>query len=147
MSTSPAETLKDIIQVAHDGAEFYDAARLVVHNPALKDTFKRMATHKRALITALGGRLEMLGEQQPQGGTIVGALRQSYADIRASLSKQEESVYVAQLEAAEDRLLEHVEQAIAATTNPEIRSQLEAHLPTVRASHDEMRRLKQRWAA
>lgn len=147
MSNANATLLQEIIQIARDGAKFYDDARNEVKNPQLKETFARMAGHKRDLITALGGRLEMIGEEVPNSGTFAGSLQKSYADIRAALSANEEKVYVAQLEEAEDRLMHHVEDAIKDATNPEIKSQLQAHLPAVRACHDEMRALKQRWAA
>lgn len=147
MNNPNASLLQDIIQIARDGAAFYDAARSEVRNPALKETFARMAGHKRDLIAALGGRLQAIGETVPDGGTLVGALRKAYADVRATLSSDEEAVYVRQLEETEDRLLEHVLDAISRADDPMVRNQLESHLRTVRACHDEMRTLKQRWAA
>jgi len=145
--TDNAHLLSEIVQAARDGAEFYDAAANEVTNPQLRDTFRRFAEAKRTLIAALSGRLEMMGAEVPQSGTVRGALRKAYADLRASVSRHEDRIYVAQLEEAEDRLLAQVEDAVAQTDNAEIRSQLQAHLPGVRACHDEIRRLKQRPAA
>ncbi|HET7844078.1 MAG TPA: PA2169 family four-helix-bundle protein [Xanthomonadales bacterium] len=145
--TDNAHLLSDIVQAARDGAEFYDAAAGEVSSPQLRDTFVRMAEAKRTLIAALSGRLQMMGAEPPQTGTVRGALRKAYADLRAVLARRDEQVYVAQLEEAEDRLLAQFEDAVAKTDNPEIRSQLQAHLPNVRACHDELRRLKQRPAA
>jgi len=145
--TDNAHLLSDIVQAAHDGAEFYESAAKDVSDKQLAATFARLAEGKRTLIAALSGRLEMMGSEAPQSGSVLGALRKAYADLRASLSRHDERVYVAQLEEAEDRLLAQVEQAIAETDNAEIRSQLQAHLPGVRACHDEMRSLKQRPAA
>ena len=101
----------------------------------------------RIVESALAGRLEMMGTEAPASGTVRGALRKAYADVLAALTRRDARAYIAQLEAAEDRLLAQVEQAIERTDVPEIRSQLQAHLPSVRACHDEMRRLKQRPAA
>lgn len=145
--TDNAQLLQEIVQVARDGADFYDAAALEVSDAQLRQSFERSAEAKRALIAALSGRLEMMGAESPQTGTVRGALRKAYADLRASISRDDARVYVAQLEEVEDRLLALVEQAVAGTDNTEIRSQLQAHLPGVRACHDEMRRLKQRPAA
>jgi uncharacterized protein (TIGR02284 family) len=145
--TDNAQLLSDIVQAARDGADCYDAAARDVTDAQLRESFERSAEAKRALIAALCGRLEMMGAEAPQTGTVRGALRKAYTDLRASLSRHDARVYVAQLEEAEDRLLARVEQAVASTDNAEIRSQLQAHLPGVRACHDEMRRLKQRPAA
>jgi uncharacterized protein (TIGR02284 family) len=147
MSNKHAELLQDIVQVARDGADFYDTASSHVKSSALKDTFARMASAKRLLISALGGRLDMIGEEIPQSGTLAGSARKAYTELRAALSSQEDVVYVSQLEQAEDRLLAEVEGAVEKAENSEIRSQLLAHLPAVRSAHDEMRRLKQQMAA
>lgn len=145
--TDNAQLLKDIVQAARDGADFYECAARDVSDAEIAAVFTRMAEARRALIAALAGRLEMMGEEPPAGGTVRGALRKAYADVKAALTRHDARAYIAQLEAAEDRLLAQVEQAIERTDVPEIRSQLQAHLPTVRACHDEMRRLKQRPAA
>lgn len=145
--TDNAQLLKDIVQAARDGAEFYASAARDVSDPELAPVFARMAESRQVLIAALAGRLEMMGSEAPASGTVRGALRKAYADVLAALTRHDARAYIAQLEAAEDRLLAQVEQAIELTDVPEIRSQLQAHLPSVRACHDEMRRLRQRPAA
>ena len=145
--TDNAHLLSDIVQAARDGAEFYEAAAQDVSDAQLRQVFARSAEAKRALIAALCGRLEMMHADAPQTGTVRGALRKAWTDVRVGLSRDDARVYVAQLEEAEDRLLACVELAVASTDNAEVRSQLQAHLPGVRACHDEMRRLKQGRAA
>jgi uncharacterized protein (TIGR02284 family) len=147
MTQTNAELLQDIVAVARDGADFYDTARSHVDDARLKETFARLAGHKRDLMVALGGRLEMIGEDVPGSGTVAGSLRRYYAELLAAVSSNDAAVYVAQLEAAEDRLLARMREAIDACDNAEIRSQLQAHLPMVRACHDEMRALTRRLAA
>lgn len=142
-----AHLLREIVLVAGDGAEFYEHAQKEIRYPDLAAVFARMALAKRELIASLAAPLRASGEQLPHGGTVLGALRRAYADVHASLSSDDVEVYVAQLEDTEDRLLDHVREAIRKSGEPEIRSQLEAHLPKVRACHDEMRRLSQQLAA
>jgi uncharacterized protein (TIGR02284 family) len=142
-----ANVLSDIVQVARDGAEFYDAAVKEVKSPQLRDVFARMAQRKRELIGALSSRIRLEGESAPDSGTFVGTLRKAYADVLAGMSSNEDKVYVGQLEDTEDRLLKEVTTAIKDTDEPELRALLTQHLPTIRACHDEMRGLKQAWAA
>ena len=145
--TDNAHLLKDIVQVARDGAEFYDAAAKSIGSGTLRETFGRMADSKRELVTALCGRLDMIGEDAPPRESVASSLRKAYADLRATLSQRTDQVWIKQLEDTEDRLLAELQSAIERTDNAEIRSQLQAHLPAVRASHDEMLRLKRGLAA
>lgn len=142
-----ADVLQDLIQLARDGAVFYADAAREVKDPALVSLFNRMAAAKRELISALGGQLERFGADVPSNGTFGGALRKTYTEVLAKLSSNDGKVYVDQLEGGEDRLLEHFEDAINDADSVELRAQLTAHLPAVRATHDEMRRVKQKLAA
>lgn len=141
------DTIQTLVQISRDGLEFYEEARAKVSSPRLRDTFARMAMHKRNLIDVLGGRLAAGNEDIPTEGTLIGSLRKTYADLRTRIGSDKEQVYVEQLEETEDRLLNHYEEALAKAQDPHTRSTLQAHLPRVRACHDEMRALKQLMAA
>jgi len=69
-------------------------------------------------------------------------MRQMYADTRATLAKDEDATYVAQLEEAEDRILHAFEDALEDSDN-DVRALLAVEMPKVRACHDRMRALKQ----
>lgn len=142
-----ASTLQDLVQIARDSLEFYTEAAKEVKDIGLKATFSRMAVAKRELIESLSTKLVAQNEDVPTGGTVVGKMRQLYADVRASMSSNEEKIYVAQLEETEDRLLEHYEAAVKDVEDPIIVAMLQAHLTRVRACHGEMRSLKLRLAA
>jgi len=142
-----ANTLQDLVQIARDGVEFYTEAGKEVKDADLRATFARMADAKRDLIGSLSTKLIASNEDVPTGGTVAGKLRQMYADVRASISSNEEKVYVAQLEEAEDRLVEHYDAAIKEVQDPLVLAMLEAHMTRVRACHSEMRGLKLRFAA
>jgi uncharacterized protein (TIGR02284 family) len=147
MTDSNAKALQELVQIARDNAEFYESARDDVKNPSLKDIFTRMAAAKRSLIQALGARLALSGEEVPDSGTMAGNMRKMYADMKASLSRSDDAVYVAQLEEAEDRLLEHFNESMQNVDDVRMREAVAAQLPQVRACHDEMRALKRRMAA
>ena len=142
-----ANTLQDLVQIARDGVEFYTEAGKEVKDVTLKATFARMAEAKRDLIASLSTKLVASGEDVPTSGTALGKLRQMYADVRASISSNEEKIYVGQLEETEDRLVEHYESAIKEVKDPLVLAMLQAHMTRVRACHAEMRGLKQRLAA
>lgn len=142
MTDKNAQLLNDIVQVARDSQSFYEDAAKDTTDPRLRDVYGRMAVTKSELIHSLSGSIVRLGDTPPDGGTIAGSLRKAYADVRAAFTKDDDAVYVAQLEETEDRVLEHFEDAMKKTDSPEVRSALAVHLPKVRACHDEMRSLK-----
>lgn len=142
-----ADKLQDIVAIARDGERFYDEAGKEVKDPSLKMLFMRMADHKRHLIKTLSNRLSVHQEEVPAEGTLVGKMRRIYADLRASMAKDEAEIYVSQLEETEDRLLDYFEQALKDVDDAAVRAALLRHMPEVRACHDQMRDLKQRMAA
>ena len=137
-----ANTLKELVQIARDGATFYEESIQKVEDPRLKSIFSDMAKHKRDLIHSLSSTLRVHDEDVPEDGTIAGKFRQGYADLRAALTKDDSKVYVSQLEDSEDRLLHHFESALDEIEDPSVKNVLQTHMPQVRACHDQMRELK-----
>ena len=145
MSTS--SNLKDLIELLNDGEKFYAEAAAKVKIPAYANLFQRMAQQKQAIASDLSARLSALGESAPQGGTMLGSLRKFYTDVRASMSKDSEAVYVGQLEQTEDRILEAFRDDLTQSEDLELRRIAERHYPDLKRTHDEMRDLKRRLAA
>ncbi|UXI68303.1 PA2169 family four-helix-bundle protein [Tahibacter amnicola] len=139
--------LKDLIELLHDGEKFYTEAATKVKVPAFANLFARMARMKQAIANDLSTQVGSHGEKAPTGGTMFGALRQLYTDIRASMSRDAEAVYVAQLEQTEDRILEAFRDELTKSDNVEVRNIAERHYPEIKRAHDEMRDLKSRLAA
>lgn len=137
------ETVKELVQIARDGASFYTEAMRKVEDPTLQAIFSNMAQHKQRIIDSLSANLRMNDEEPPSRGTAAGMIRQGYADLLASLSSQDAKIYVSQLEETEDRLLRHFQEAIDDTDDPSVRTLLQSHMPQVRACHDQMRALKE----
>jgi len=142
-----ANTVKEIVQIARDGLEFYQDAATEVKSERLKAVFSRMANHKRQLITALSTNLALNDEEVPTDGTMAGSIRKGYAEVRTMLGADEDKTYVTQLEETEDRLLHHFEDALKDCDDVTVKALLQQHYPQVRACHDEMRALKQQHAA
>ncbi len=136
------DTVQELVQIARDGAVFYEESIVKVDDPRLKSIFSDMAKHKREIIQSLSATLRVHHEDVPTDGTMAGKFRQSYTDMRAAMAKDEAKVYVSQLEESEDRMLHHFEDAIDGIDDPEVKALLQKHMPQVRACHDQMRELK-----
>lgn len=139
--------LNELIELLHDGENFYTEAATKVKLPAYKNLFQRMATLKRSIAADLAAHVAAQGGTVASGGTVFGSLRKMYADVRASMTSDSESVYVAQLEQTEDRILEAFRDELNDAENLEVRRIAERHYPELKRAHDEMRDLKHRLAA
>ncbi|UCL87092.1 ferritin-like domain-containing protein [Pseudomonas sp. HS-18] len=133
--------LNELIEITRDGQRFYQHAIQEVKDARLQRLFQSMAQAKTDVINALAGKVAANHEEPAAGGTLLGKLRQVYADTRATLASDEGATYVAQLEETEDRILHAFEDAMQKGT-PETQALLRAELPKVRACHDQMSQLK-----
>ncbi|WP_068828951.1 ferritin-like domain-containing protein [Pseudomonas sp. BMS12] len=136
-----AVQLNELIEITRDGQRFYEHASREVKDSHLKSLFGEMSLAKVDVIRALSARVAANHEQPASGGTLVGKLRQVYADTRATLASDEAATYVAQLEEAEDRILHAFEDALE-SADAELKPLLVSEMPKVRACHDRMRGVK-----
>jgi uncharacterized protein (TIGR02284 family) len=139
--TQSAELLNELIECTRDGERFFLDAAEHVGDRVAKGVFRQMADVHQRLIDALGDHVLARGAAPAPGRTLAGGARQLYARALASL-RDDAPVYVAQLEEAEDRLLERYRSALERSPNERVRGILERHLPTVQAAHLRMTRLK-----
>lgn len=144
MNSRGAEVLNDLLEVARDGERFYRDAAGHVDNPELRGTFRQMSEVRRRLMDELAEHIRERGAEPSPHGTLAGETQKLYADALAALRGEREDVYLRRLEAAEDRLLERYEQALADTGSDTeaLRTLLRRQLLTVRAAHQRMRALR-----
>ena len=138
-----AELLNELIEVTRDGERFYLDAADKVDSQELKGVFRQMATVRQNLIDELGAHVRARGQAPSDARTLAGTARKLYADALAAV-RDGAPVYVAQLEEAEDRLLERFRAALDGCRSEPVRRILERHLPTVQAAHLRMKRMKDR---
>jgi len=149
MSDNSSDLLQELLQIASDSAAFYRDAAGAVETPLLKNEFAGMADIKATLVDALSKHIEARGEFPETGGTLVGTLRQAYADVLAALSQRSAAnyTYAAQLEKTEERLLQHFERALTETDSMAVRAVLLTEFPRLRESLDQMKRMRDSLAA
>lgn len=135
------EQLNELIAIIRDGQRFYEHAHDEIKDERLQALFRDIAQAKHQVIQALAVKVAANHEAPASSGTLMGKLRQAYADARATLSSDEEATYIAQLEDAEDRILEAFEDAME-SAQPDVRALLAVEMPKVRACHQRMRELK-----
>nr|WP_298116846.1 PA2169 family four-helix-bundle protein [uncultured Pseudomonas sp.] len=142
MTSKSTTQLNELIEITRDGQRFYQHAQEEVKDTRLKAIFSEMSRAKTDVIQALAVKVAANQEHPSSGTTLIGKLRQVYADTRATLSSDEAATYVKQLEDTEDRILHAFEDALE-SADPDVRALLAVEMPKVRNCHDRMRNLKQ----
>src|SRR6478609_5257831 len=117
---NPATALNELIEITRDGQTLYTDAVTRVTNPHLKAVFRALIDVKTKMISALSEHVRARGIVPSPQGTLVGGFQKLYAEVRAKLSAHTDTTFVAQLEAAEDRLLGAFEQAAADADDPDL---------------------------
>jgi uncharacterized protein (TIGR02284 family) len=140
--TSKTAQLNELIEITRDGQRFYEHAHNAVRGVRLHALLRDMSQAKSEVIQALTGKVVDNHEVPAAGGTFAGTLSNIYADTRATLSSDGEAIYVAQLEAAEERILHAFEDALE-SAEPDVHALLVGEMSKVRASHERIRTLKQ----
>ena len=134
--------LRELIELLDDGRRFYETAAENAEGTAFKDLFRRMAQTKAAIAGALNARLRARGEPAEGDGTLLGHLRQGFAEICAHFSTAPDATYVEQLERFEDRMRDAFREAAGESADAETRTLAAKYLPDVLRDHSEMSALK-----
>jgi uncharacterized protein (TIGR02284 family) len=138
---SSTHDLRDLLSVLRDGVMFYAEAGERAEDAGHRELFAQIAAQKRAAARSIEKLLAP--PERPSDGTWSGKIRECYTRVRAQLSSDKDAVFVKELEAAEDRIIEEFRHCLSAVSDPETRRVLEQHYPVALASHEQMRQLKQ----
>ena len=142
-----AKTLNHLVEALNDGIDFHQHAARETSHPGYRELFQRMAALKGRIAADLKSEIAHQGVEPDQDGTWLGSIRQGYADLRAGMKKDSDGVYIAALEAQEDRVLEAFRDAQDMAQPDRVRELAARYLPEVREMHDRMRALKNAKAA
>lgn len=146
MTPTDRHRLQSLIHLARECALAYAQAAASTRSTALRNALQLRAQIKLDLLHALAGRLQAAGCEVAESVRGPARLRLWSARIRAALSAQPEAALLRSLEACEWRLLTQFDHAIAHMHDAPAAHQLRQHLPQIRATRDEMQRLKLRLA-
>ena len=140
------ETINELIQATRDSAAFYQDASTHIKNPQLKTLFVDMAQSKNGLVGSMSKEVRSEGATPAATGTFGGAVRQFYGNVKPLIASDNgDYLYVKELEASDDRLLEAFHDVIKDDKAPTaVKEMLNSYLPTVAKQHDMMRDRK--WA-
>ena len=147
MSTTSTnrKTLKNLIQILHDGRDGYRQAAEQVKEPSVQHLFETLAIQRAQFAGELEPLLAEAGEDdaQDQGGTVSGAVHRGWIDLKAALTKQDVHSILEEVERGEDSAKKAYRDALdEADLSEDVRSVIQRQSTEVLKAHDEIRDLR-----
>jgi uncharacterized protein (TIGR02284 family) len=143
--TTPNKTLKNLIQILHDGQEGFKKASESVKDSSLKEVFSRYSLQRSQLAGELESELLTLGEKDPQdeGSTVTGAIHRGWIDLKAALTRGDNHSVLAEAERGEDAAFKAYKDALEETDLPaNLRQTIAEQAVKVKAGHEVIRSLR-----
>jgi uncharacterized protein (TIGR02284 family) len=144
-TTTSKNTLKDLVQILHDGQEGFRKASENVKDSQLKELFGRFSLQRAKFAGELESELIALGEHdaQKEGTTVTGTAHRVWIDLKAALTKNDAHAVLAEAERGEDAAVKAYRDALSEAELPDtLRQTIEAQAVEVKKTHDEVKRLR-----
>ena len=142
--TTPRSTLKNLVQILHDGQEGFRKASEDVKDPALKQVFSRFSLQRSKFAGELEAELLTLGEEDPQneGTTLSGKIHRGWIDLKAALTKGDNHAVLAEAERGEDAAVAAYKKALEADLPAPLHQTISAQASHIDLAHVEIRTLR-----
>jgi uncharacterized protein (TIGR02284 family) len=133
--THSNEVLNDLMTATRDGKSFYELAANEVTDSELRNLFTRIAKVKSEVAHGLAEEVRAEGDTPVYDGNWNADIARNYLEVRALLGDKNYT-YVAQLDSAEEDLLEEFDKALAdPRTTVHAREVIAQYLPEIRSCH------------
>ncbi len=143
--TTPAKTIRNLIQILHDGQAGFQQAAVNVANPQLKDLFSRFSLQRAKFAGELESELRALGEKdyQNEGTTVSGALHRGWIDLKTAFARGDDHAVLAEAERGEDAAKKAYQDALVQENLPEpVLRVIVSQAAEIQATHDEVKALR-----
>jgi uncharacterized protein (TIGR02284 family) len=143
MSNQENKTLRKLININEDAAEFYESAQEKAETLAFKTTFARLENLHKMVIVNLQNTVRANGGDPEADETFVGQTVKFWGELMANISNDVNETLVTHLEEAEDRCIHSIKDAMKSDDiSPATKAFLQSELTTLQRSHDYMKELK-----
>ena len=139
--------LNDLLESCRDGEYGFKACAENTDSAELKEIFSRHARECNVAAVELEREVRTRGGEPASGGTVAGALHRGWVSVKTALSTQDDKAVLEECERGEDAAVARYRAALKATLPFEVRALIERQAQGARRNHDEVRALRDRFAA
>jgi uncharacterized protein (TIGR02284 family) len=134
-------TLDYLLKTTIDGKEGFRACENCAKSPRLKSVFHAAALRCDEGAAELRAKIEALGGEPTEQGTVGGALNRGWMTLKSSIGMDDHAILVS-CEAAEDAAMSVYEMALEDDLPADIRAIVERQYADVVQNHDLIRELR-----
>lgn len=137
------KTLNSLIETTLDSSDGYAEAAKDAKSAPLVSLFTARATERRETASTLQRCVRSLGGKPEDDGTMLASAHRVFVNLRASLTSNNNSAVVDEVERGEDHIKAKFEDAMNdKEVSPAIMSAITEAYISVRSGHDQMRDIK-----
>lgn len=137
------KTLNSLIETTLDSAEGYAEAAKDAKSESLVTLFRDRSQERLQCASTLQEGVRRLGGEPEDDGTVLAAAHRMFANLRTSLTSNDNKAVVEEVERGEDHIKAKFENAMQDTDlSPETKAMINDVYTSVRSGHDQMRDMK-----
>lgn len=145
-SVEATEVLNDLIRINYDRIEGYRkaASESKTFDITLHPVFQRMADESRRNVSELTQLVRNSGGEAENGTTAMGKIYRAWMDVKALFTGKDRKTILESCEFGEDQAQKAYAEALNSDNviDPELRQILMQHKESLKADHDEIKRMR-----
>ncbi len=139
--TEVINTLNNLIEINRDGQKGFQEAAEKMEAYATKTAFLEQSLSRASFVGELQTLVNILGAEPENTGTVTGALRRGWMDLKSALGGGDHAILVV-VESSEDQALAHYKNALDETLPADVRNTIERQNQSIRQAHDQVKVLR-----
>jgi uncharacterized protein (TIGR02284 family) len=142
MSTNVTAVLNDLVETSKDGERGFRKAAEDAHDTQLRALFVSRAEDCTRGARELQDVVQQLGGKPATGGTVSGALRRGWNDVKSAVAGRSDYEILAECEKGEDVAKKHYSDALEKDLPADVRMVVDRQFQGVIQNHDRIRDLR-----
>ena len=147
MATDTVDVLNDLVETSKDGERGFRKAAEDAHDAQLKTLFVDRADDCASGARELQDVVLKLGGKPESGGSVGGALRRGWVDVKSAVGGRSDHAILADCEKGEDVAKKQYSDALESELPADVRTIVERQFQGVLQTHDRIRDLRDQYAA
>jgi uncharacterized protein (TIGR02284 family) len=141
------EKLQELIASNMDSCEVLTEAASAMDDLSLQALFTGLVSARVNYAKELQGYVRLNGEEAKDSGTVGGAVRTQWVNLRAAINRRDPKVVLIEAERAEDAIKAAYEDVLKETAGSPLNAVLTTQYAAVKAGHDRVRAARDSYVA
>ncbi len=139
------DTLNGLIELSRDGQKGFQEAAEKIDAPDTRTFCLEQSRQRAHFVGELQTVVHGLGEEPDNTGTITGALRRGWMDLKSALGGGDHAILVV-VESSEDQAVREYQKALTKTLPADVREIVQRQSHSVKQAHDTIHVMRDRLA-